>query len=148
MVVCLGLAACSAPDQTGTPAQRVRAWSRGVGLPGTASQLSGDAAQFVVGRARLDQAVLQSACTSLLNDASMGAASLPTPDPMLTADLNRSYDAWYRGGQLCLDTGPGGTAVSRSGPSEVRKLDQAAAQIAKGSAGLAAAQARVRSIVR
>lgn len=148
LLVCLGLGACSAPDQSGSPGQRVRAWASGVGLSGTTSQLSGDAAQFAVGRPRLDHAVLQSACTDLLNDASMGAAGLPTPDPMLTAELNRAYDAYYRAGQLCLDTGPGGSGGSRSGPGEGRALGQAAAQMAKGSAGLAQAQARIRSIVK
>lgn len=159
LVVWVGLAACSAPDQSGTAAQRVRAWSSGAGLSSIASALSGDADQFAVGRAKDDRAKLQSTCTSLLNDASMGATGLPTPDPGLTTDLNSAYDTYYRAGQLCLGPGGIGPGVSRGGrsgpgpsgtrPKELNQtLGQAAAQIAKGSADLARAQGRLRTILR
>ncbi len=148
LVVCLGLGACSAPDQSGTLAQRVRAWSSGAGLSATASHLAADAAQFRLARAKGDQVSLQGACGSLLNDASMAAAGLPTPDTALTADLNSAYDAYYRAAQLCLSRPPSGPTPS--GPARGRtdaSLSLAAAHLAKGASDLSRAQARVRVLV-
>lgn len=135
----LGLAACSGPDLTGTLVQRASAWSNSVGFSTTASHLSHDQATFARAAAGRDQAALQETCTNLEDDASMGAASLPTPDSILTSDLNRAYDAYYRAGQLCLAT---------VGKADVKaRLAQAAAQLAQGPGGLRRAQSRLSAIL-
>lgn len=131
-----GLAACSAsPDQTGTLAQRTRAWASGTAFGQAAASLQADVARIEHDR-RVDQPqVVKFNCYTLGQDAMKAYGSLLTPDPTLSQELSRAYDDFYAYATTCVKAG--------AAPAT---LDRLAAQLAGGSQALARAQARFRVI--
>lgn len=131
-----GLAACSAsPDQTGTLAQRTRAWASGTAFGQDAGSLEADVARIDRDRRVAAPKVVEFNCYTLGQDAMKANGSLVTPDPTLSGELSRAYDDFYAFATSCVKAGGAPAALDRI----AHRLDQ-------GSRELAQAQARFGAI--
>jgi hypothetical protein len=98
------LSACAGADQVGSPAHRMSVWVSGTGF-------GGDVGTLVADNARVPKVVpngsgaLHAACSTLVNDAEMANASLPTPDPTVTDLLSQAYTLEASAGNQCYAAG-------------------------------------------
>jgi hypothetical protein len=98
------LTSCAGADQQGDAAQRMSAWARGTSLGGDIGTLIADNAR-VSKIAPNGAGALHAACSTLLNDAQMAYAELPSPDPDVTQLLNDAYDLEQTAANDCYDAG-------------------------------------------
>ncbi|MGH9062424.1 MAG: hypothetical protein ACRDZQ_01775 [Acidimicrobiales bacterium] len=137
LALAVGLAACSkTPDQTGSLAQRVRAWASGTGYAQEVAALQADVARIEHDRKAAKPKVVQFDCITLGQDATKDNSQLVTPDKALSQDLSDAYNAFYSYASAC---------VAHSGaPAVVAGADH---YLAAGDRALASARARMQAIV-
>jgi len=100
----LVLTACAGADQQGSPAHRMSTWVSGTSFGGTIGTLTADNARVPKDVANGTGAV-HAACSTLLNDAQMAYAELPTPDPDVTTLLNNAYTLEQTAANDCYNAG-------------------------------------------
>jgi hypothetical protein len=86
----LTLTSCAGADQQGSAAHRMSVWVSGTDFGGDIGTLIADNARVPKDVANGTGAV-HAACSTLLNDAQMAYAELPSPDPDVTQLLNSAY---------------------------------------------------------
>ena len=108
VVVVLGsaltLTSCAGADQRGTPAQRMSSWVSGTGFGAQIGTLIADNARVSKDVANGTGAV-HAACGTLLNDAQMAYAELPSPDPGVNQLLNDAYTLEQSAANDCYNAG-------------------------------------------
>jgi hypothetical protein len=98
------LTSCAGADQQGSPAHRMAVWVSGTGFGESVGTLVAD-------NARVPKVVpngtgaVHAACSTLLNDAQMAYAELPSPDPDVTRLLNNAYALEQDAANDCYDAG-------------------------------------------
>jgi hypothetical protein len=139
VVLALALASCSmGPDVTGTPAQRLRGWTQGVGLAATNAKIGSELNQVDTTARAGDLGGLQAVCVQLQDDATIAHAQLPSPDQTLSDQLDTAYQSAYRLANDFLDHGVG--------PNRAAGLDSIINQADTAQRALQAAQARVTQL--
>lgn len=132
---CALLGGCAGQEQSGPPAARVATWVRGAGAGAAIGTLRVDAANVSHALARHDPAAaIKTVCALLTTDADVALGNLPTPDEVLTNELNAAYEAAASAGDDCY-AGSGGSAglLARSARERARLasgLDTAVGRIA------------------
>jgi hypothetical protein len=106
----LVLTSCAGADQRGTPAQKMSAWVKGTAFGQTIGTLIGDNARVPKDVPNGSGAV-HAACGTLLNDAQMAYAELPTPDPDVTDLLNNAYVLEQSAANDCYNAGSTNTRL-------------------------------------
>ena len=86
----LTLTSCAGADQQGSPAHRMSVWVSGTDFGSAIGTLIADNARVPKDVANGTGAV-HAACSTLLNDAQMAYAELPSPDPDVNQLLNSAY---------------------------------------------------------
>jgi hypothetical protein len=100
----LALTSCAGADQQGSAAHRMSVWVKGTGL-------GQDIGTLVADNARLPKVVpngtgaVHAACSTLVTDAEMANAELPSPDPEVTDLLTQAYGLEGTAGNQCYDAG-------------------------------------------
>jgi hypothetical protein len=109
-------AGCAGQEQSGPPAARVATWVSGAGGGASIGTLRADAANVALALARRDPpAAIKTVCALLTTDAETAIGNLPTPDTVLTDDLNTAYDAAASAGDDCYSGSAGNKSLlSRS----------------------------------
>ena len=137
IVVVLGSAAltltsCAGADQRGTAAQRMSSWVGGTGFGEQVGTLFADNARVPKDVANGTGAV-HAACGTLLNDAEMAYAELPSPDPDVNQLLNDAYTLEQAAANDCYDAGASNPKLlgkaEREGVKAEALLDQALQRI-------------------
>ena len=100
------LTSCAGADQQGSPAHRMSTWVGGTSFGATIGTLTADNARVPLDVANGTGAV-HAACSTLLNDAQMAYAELPTPDPDVTTLLNNAYALEQNAANDCYNAGTG-----------------------------------------
>ncbi len=100
----LTLTSCAGADQRGTPAQRMSSWVSGTGFGAQIGTLIADNARVSEDVANGTGAV-HAACGTLLNDAQMAYAELPSPDPDVNRLLNDAYTIEQSSANDCYNAG-------------------------------------------
>jgi hypothetical protein len=100
----LTLTSCAGADQQGSPAHRMSVWVSGTDFGGTIGTLIADNARVPRDIANGTGAV-HAACSTLLNDAQMAYAELPSPDPDVNQLLNNAYTLEQAAANDCYDAG-------------------------------------------
>jgi hypothetical protein len=102
------LAGCAGQEQSGPPAARVATWVSGAGAGASIDTLRVDAANVGQALARHDApAAVKTVCALLTTDAGTALGNLPTPDTVLTNELNTAYGEAAAAGDDCY-AGAGG----------------------------------------
>ena len=108
IVVMLGcaltLTSCAGADQQGSPAHRMSAWVSGTNFGAQIGTLIADDARIPRDVANGTGAV-HAACSTLLNDAQMAYAELPSPDPDVNQLLNSAYTLEQSAANDCYNAG-------------------------------------------
>jgi hypothetical protein len=108
IVVMLGsaltLTSCAGADQQGSPAHRMSAWVSGTSFGAQIGTLIADNARVPKDVANGTGAV-HAACSTLLNDAQMAYAELPSPDPDVNQLLNNAYTLEQSAANDCYNAG-------------------------------------------
>jgi len=108
IVVMLGcaltLTSCAGADQQGSPAHRMSAWVSGTNFGAQIGTLIADNARIPKDVANGTGAV-HAACSTLLNDAQMAYAELPSPDPGVNQLLNSAYTLEQSAANDCYNAG-------------------------------------------
>ena len=108
IVVMLGcaltLTSCAGADQQGSPAHRMSAWVSGTNFGAQIGTLIADNARIPKDVANGTGAV-HAACSTLLNDAQMAYAELPSPDPDVNQLLNSAYTLEQSAANDCYNAG-------------------------------------------
>jgi hypothetical protein len=108
IVVMLGcaltLTSCAGADQQGSPAHRMSAWVSGTNFGAQIGTLIADNARIPMDVANGTGAV-HAACSTLLNDAQMAYAELPSPDPGVNQLLNSAYTLEQSAANDCYNAG-------------------------------------------
>ncbi len=131
---CALLAGCAGQEQSGPPAARVATWVRGAGAGAAIGTLRVDAANVSQTLARHDPAAaIKTVCALLTTDAETALGNLPTPDEVLTNELNAAYEEAASAGDDCF-AGSAGSAglLARSARERARlasQLDTAVSRI-------------------
>jgi hypothetical protein len=108
------LTACAGADQQGTAAQKMSAWVTGTAFGAAIGTLTADNARVPKDVPNGTGAV-HAACSTLLNDAQMAYAELPSPDPDVTQLLNDAYMLEQKAANDCYDAGTSNpTLLARS----------------------------------
>ena len=100
----LTLTSCAGADQQGDAAQRMSAWVVGTSVGSDIGTLIADDAR-VPKVAPNGSGALHAACSTMLNDAEMAYAELPSPDPDLNQLLNSAYMLEQTAANDCYDAG-------------------------------------------
>ena len=95
---------CAGADQQGSPAHRMSAWVSGTNFGADVATLIADNARVPKDVANGTGAV-HAACSTLLNDAQMAYAELPSPDPDVTQLLDSAYTLEQDAANDCYDAG-------------------------------------------
>lgn len=104
----VALAGCSGQEQSGPPAARVATWVSGAGGGAAIGTLRVDSANVSQALARHNPpAAIKTVCALLTTDAETAIGNLPTPDTMLTDELNTAYEDAASAGDDCY-AGAGG----------------------------------------
>jgi hypothetical protein len=98
------LTSCAGADQQGTVAQKMSAWVTGTAFGAAIGTLTADNARVPKDVPNGTGAV-HAACSTLLNDAQMAYAELPSPDPEVTQLLNDAYILEQTAANDCYDAG-------------------------------------------
>lgn len=128
------LGGCAGQEQSGPPAARVAAWVSGGGGGASIGTLRVDAANVEQALARHDApAAVKEVCALLTTDAEAANGNLPTPDTVLTDELDTAYEDAASAGNDCY-AGAGGNAalLARSARERARlasELDTAVGRI-------------------
>ena len=125
------LAGCAGQEQSGPPAARVSAWVSGAGGGAAIGTLQVETRNIDLALYRHDPAAaIKTVCALLTNDAQTAIGNLPTPDPQLTADLNRAYEDAAAAGDDCY-AGSSGTPslLQRSAAERARLMPLLAASL-------------------
>jgi hypothetical protein len=108
------LTSCAGADQQGTAAQKMSAWVTGTAFGAAIGTLTADNARVPKDVPNGTGAV-HAACSTLLNDAQMAYAELPSPDPQVTQLLNDAYMLEQTAANDCYDAGTSNpTLLARS----------------------------------
>jgi hypothetical protein len=100
----MGLAACSAQEQSGTPAHQVTAWVNGAGAGGSIGTVEVDIKNVDLAFHQNDPpGEIRSVCGLLVDDAGTANGNLPTPDQQLSDDLSAAYATAYDAGTDCYN---------------------------------------------
>jgi hypothetical protein len=126
VVGALALTACAGPDQTGTLAQRVRAWTSATQFGQSVGTLYGDG-QRIHKVIRLDRGTgaIHTDCGVLITDTGTVESNLPTPDQTLTDALNSAATLDYQAGTDCYNGGGTDQALMRKANREMAQADAA-----------------------
>lgn len=100
----LSLTSCAGADQLGSPAHRMSAWVSGTNFGAQIGTLIADNARIPKDVANGTGAV-HAACSTLLNDAQMAYAELPSPDPDVNQLLNSAYTLEQSAANDCYNAG-------------------------------------------
>jgi hypothetical protein len=100
----LALTSCAGADQQGSPAHRMSAWVSGTNFGAQIGTLIADDARIPRDVANGTGAV-HAACSTLLNDAQMAYAELPSPDPDVNQLLNSAYTLEQSAANDCYNAG-------------------------------------------
>jgi hypothetical protein len=102
------VAGCAGQEQSGPPAARVATWVSGAGGGASIGTLRVDSANVSQALARHDPpAAIKTVCALLTTDAETAVGNLPTPDTVLTDELNTAYQEAAAAGDDCYG-GAGG----------------------------------------
>jgi hypothetical protein len=126
----LSLSACS---PTGTPAQKMAAWSKATGARNTLGQLARDIASAVARVPTGDPTTVHTLCAIVSTDAQSANDDLPTPDRGLTTELAADYGHIYDAAQNCYHAAGRPDALSRA----VAELQSAAGRLAVAQTSMA-----------
>ncbi|MGH9080024.1 MAG: hypothetical protein ACRDYE_08150 [Acidimicrobiales bacterium] len=120
------LGGCAGQEQSGLPAARVATWVSGAGGGAAIGTLRVDAANVSQALARSDPpAAIKTVCALLTTDAETAIGNLPTPDTVLTEELNAAYEKAAAAGDDCY-AGAGGeeSLLSRSARERAQLASQ------------------------
>lgn len=108
------LSACTL-DQTGPPATQVSNWMAAAGGGAAIGQVEVDSRNIGFALAH-DQppSAIRTVCALLTTDAQTAIGNLPTPDTVLTDDLNTAYEDAAAAGNDCYNGSSGGALLRRS----------------------------------
>jgi hypothetical protein len=102
------LGGCAGQEQSGPPAARVASWVSGAGGGAAIGTLRVDSANVSQALARHDPpAAIKTVCVLLTTDAETALGNLPTPDTVLTDELDTAYGDAASAGDDCY-AGAGG----------------------------------------
>ncbi len=140
LVASLALAACSSgADVSGTPSQRIRGWSQGVGFDASSTKIASELDQVTRSAQAGDVGGLQAVSVQLQDDATIAHAQLPSPDQQVTDQLDTAYQTAYQLANHYLDKGLG--ADRAAGLAAILRQADTARQ------ALASARARADTLV-
>ena len=106
----LTLTSCAGADQQGSPAHRMSVWVSGTDFGSSIGTLIADNARVPKDLANGTGAV-HAACSTLLNDAQMAYAELPSPDPDVNQLLNNAYTLEQAAANDCYNAGTTNTKL-------------------------------------
>jgi hypothetical protein len=106
----LTLTSCAGADQQGSPAHRMSVWVSGTDFGSAIGTLIADNARVPKDVANGTGAV-HAACSTLLNDAQMAYAELPSPDPDVNQLLNSAYTLEQAAANDCYNAGTTNTKL-------------------------------------
>ncbi len=110
VVVASVLAGCAGPEESGPASARVSAWVTGAGGGAAIGTLEVDSDNIDHALAHHQpSAAIKTVCALLTNDAETAIGNLPTPDTLLTDELNNAYEKAAAAGDDCYK-GAGGSA--------------------------------------
>ncbi len=130
----LVLAGCS--NYSGGHSQQVAQWVSGSQLSANDGYVVADLRDIEDGISAGNLAATHTACDGLATDAATAYGELPTPDALLTADLDTAYLAYIRAAEDCSSAG------SFSSPGFHRYRGA----VANGTRALDAARRRLRDL--
>ena len=106
----LMLTSCAGADQQGSPAHRMSVWVSGTDFGSSIGTLIADNARVPKDLVNGTGAV-HAACSTLLNDAQMAYAELPSPDPDVNQLLNNAYTLEQAAANDCYNAGTTNTKL-------------------------------------
>lgn len=106
----LTLTSCAGADQQGTSAQKMSAWVKGTGFGESVGTLIADNV-WVPKVVPNGTGAVHAACSTMLNDAQMAYAELPSPDPDVTQLLSQAYVLENDAANDCYDAGSTNTRL-------------------------------------
>ncbi len=106
----LTLTSCAGADQQGSPAHRMSVWVSGTDFGSSIGTLIADNARVPKDLVNGTGAV-HAACSTLLNDAQMAYAELPSPDPDVNQLLNNAYTLEQAAANDCYNAGTTNTKL-------------------------------------
>ena len=106
----LTLTSCAGADQQGSPAHRMSVWVSGTDFGSSIGTLIADNARVPKDLVNGTGAV-HAACSTLLNDAQMAYAELPSPDPYVNQLLNNAYTLEQAAANDCYNAGTTNTKL-------------------------------------
>jgi len=113
---------CAGQEQSGSPAVRITTWVQGAGGGSAIGTVEVDSRNIDQALAHHDApASIRTVCALLTNDAETAIGNLPTPDTLLTNELNTAFEDGAAAGDDCY-AGAGGNArlLGRSASERVR----------------------------
>lgn len=93
------LQACS--NMSGSTAAQVGEWASGAGYSNDVTQLNSDLQSLAAGKQVRDLKALHTACAGFGVDAASLQGELPTPDTMLTDEINGAMTSFYNASLAC-----------------------------------------------
>jgi hypothetical protein len=117
------LGGCAGQEQSGPPAARVASWVSGAGGGASIGALKADAANVALAMSRHDQpAAIKTVCALLTTDAETAIGNLPTPDSVLTGELDAAYEDAASAGDDCYTGSSGDKALLARSARERTRL--------------------------
>lgn len=114
---------CAGQEESGPPAVRVTTWMQGAGGGSAIGTVEVDSRNVDQALAHHDPpAAIRSVCALLTNDAETAIGNLPTPDTLLTNELNAAYEDAAAAGDDCYSGAGGSVRLLRRSASERAKL--------------------------
>lgn len=134
VVAAVVLTGCAGQEQSGPPSARVATWVSGGGGGASIGTLQVDTANVGQALARHDPpAAIRTVCALLTADAETALGNLPTPDTVLTGELDTAYGEAVSAGSDCYAGAGGSTGLlDRSARERARLaslLDRAVGRI-------------------
>jgi len=114
---------CAGQEQSGSPAVRVTTWVQGAGGGSAIGTVEVDSRNIDQVLAHHDApASIRTVCALLTNDAETAIGNLPTPDTLLTNELNTAFEDAAAAGDDCYSGAGGNAGLLRRSASERARL--------------------------
>ena len=114
---------CVGQEQSGPPAARVTTWMQGAGGGSAIGTVEVDSRNIDHALAHHDPpSAIRTVCALLTNDAETAIGNLPSPDTLLTDELNAAFEDAAAAGDDCYSGAGGNVHLLRRSASERAKL--------------------------
>ncbi len=114
---------CAGQEQSGPPGARVTTWVQGAAGGSAIGTVEVDSRNIDQTLAHHDApASIRTVCALLTNDAETAIGNLPTPDTVLTNELNTAFEDAAAAGDDCYSGATGNARLLRRSASERAKL--------------------------